>query len=186
MSSQLGTPLTEEELVELDNFLLSDACDGAALSIDEVHGFLTAIIVGPEEVDQEEWLTAVWGKPRFADEAEEQRMTGRLLRLRNEIAATLEAGRSFEPLVVEVEQDGEVAEAHEGWCFGFMLGVAHHQALWDRLPRDEKTLVEPMAELALLNSEEEPGMSEEEYTSWVELVPGAVMGLYRFWHGAQG
>lgn len=186
MSSQLDTPLSEEELVELDNFLLSDACAGAALSIDEVHGFLTAIIVSPEKVDQDEWLTAVWGKPQFADEAEEQRMTGLLLRLRNEIATTLQAGRSFEPLVVEVEEDGEVAEAHEGWCFGFMLGVAHHQALWDRLPHDEKTLVEPMAQLALLNSEEEPGMSEEEYAAWVELIPGAVMGLYSFWRSTQG
>lgn len=186
MPSQPYAPLSEDELVEIDSFLLSDVCDGAALSIDEVHGFLTALIVSAEPVAQEEWLAAVWGEPQFADEAQKQRMTGLLLRLYAEIAATLEAGRSFEPLVVEVEEDGEVAEAHEGWCFGFMLGVAQHQALWDRLVGDEKTLVEPMAQLALLNSEEEPTMSEEEYASWVELIPGSVMGLYQFWRSAMG
>ena len=42
----------------------------------------------------------------------------------------------------------------------------------------------PMAQLALLGSEEEPNMDETEYDSWVELIPGAVMGLYRLWHGA--
>lgn len=187
MSSRPASHLTEEELIALDTFLLSEACNDTALSIDEAHGFLTAIIAGPAQVAQEEWLTEVWGQPRFADAAEKQRMTGLLLRLHDEIATALQAGRSFEPLMVEVEEeDGETAEAYEGWCFGFMLGVAQHQEMWDRLPRDEKTLIAPMAQLALLNSEEESDMSDEEYASWVELIPGAVMGLYRFWHGAEG
>lgn len=186
MSSRPDTHLTEEELITLDTFLLSEACDGAALSIDEAHGFLTAIIAGPAQVAQKEWLTEVWGQPRFADAAEKQRLTELLLRLHDEIATTLQAGRSFEPLVVEVEEDGEATEAYEGWCFGFMLGVAQHQEMWDRLPRDEKMLIAPMAQLALLNSEEAVAMRDEEYASWIELIPGAVMGLYRFWHGTEG
>jgi hypothetical protein len=40
-----------------------------------------------------------------------------------------------------------------------------------------------MAQLALLNSDEEPEMDDEEYESWVELLPGAVLGLYSYWHG---
>lgn len=182
MPAQPDASLSDEELEALDSFLLSDACGDEALSVDEVHGYLTALIVGPETVDQETWLVTAWGHPEFGDKASEQRMTGLMLRLYSDIAATLEARRNFEPLVVEVEDEGEVVEAYEGWCFGFMIGVEQHQEMWDRLPKPEQALLAPMAQLALLNSEEAVAMDDETYRSWVELIPGAVMGLYAFWH----
>lgn len=187
MSPQPDAPLTQDELVELDTFLLSDACDDEALSIDEAHGFITASIAGPEQLDQDEWMAAVWGEPGFADDAEQVRKTGLLLRLYDEIAAILRSGRPYEPLAVEMEEeDGESIEAYEGWCFGFMVGVSHRQALWERLPKDEQGLLAPIAQLALLAGDEESDMDDEEYASWVELLPGAVAGLYAYWHGAQG
>ncbi len=186
--SELNTPFSDAELEELDSFLLSEACDDETLSVDEAHGFLTALVAAPLEVAPEEWARAIWGEPRFADTAQERRMNDLLQRLHNDIATTLQQGLPFEPLVVEVEEQGEVFEAYEGWCFGFMLGVSHNQDLWALLPKDEQALVAPMAQLALLESEEEeePEMDEEEYSSWIELLPGAVVGLYSFWHSARG
>ncbi len=184
-----NTGLSEQELVELDDFLLSDACDDDALSVDEAHGFLTALIVGPDAVPQDDWLQAVWGQPRFADEAEAKLMTDKLLRLYGNIEATLREGHPFEPLVVEEEEEGEVYEAYEGWCFGFMLGVEEQEKLWSPLPKDQQALLAPMGQLALLTSDEEgeePDMDEAEYEAWVELLPGAVTALYAFWHGDEG
>ena len=182
MSTDLDTPLNETELAELDEFLLSDACDEDALSIDEAHGYLTALAVTPEPPADDEWQTGIWGQPTFADEGEKQRMTSLLQRLYNDLASTLEARRDFEPLIIETEEGGEIMEAYEGWCFGFMLGVEQQQELWEELPQNEQNLVAPMAQLALLYSDEETDMDDDEYDDWVELLPGAVMGLYAYWH----
>ena len=182
MSTDLNTPLNETELTELDEFLLSPACDEDALSIDEAHGYLTALAVTPQPPAEEKWVSGVWGQPDFTDEDERERMSSLLLRLYHEIVASLQDRRDFEPLVIETEEEGEVLEAYEGWCFGFMLGVEEQQALWDELPKNEQNLVAPMAQLALLYSDEETDMDDDEYDDWVELLPGAVMGLYAYWH----
>jgi len=182
MSTDFDTPLTSDELAELDNFLLSDACDEDTLSIDEAHGFISALIVTPHMPAEKAWLSSVWGQPNFVDLMQQQHMTSLLERLYNEIAMMLEAGRDFEPLVIETEESGETLEAYEGWCFGFMLGVEQQQVLWDALPQNEQNLVVPMAQLAMLYSDDQNDMGDEEYDSWVELVPGAVMGLYSHWH----
>jgi len=176
--------LNDDELAELDNFLLSDACDDEVLSVDEVHGFLTALLSGPKLLPEAEWLATAWGEPSFADAAQRERMHGLMRRLYRDIEAALKVGRDFEPLAVEIEEeDGTVVVASEGWCFGFMLGVDCFQEEWDSLPADEKNLLAPMAQLALLNSDEEPEMDDDEYEQWVELLPGAVLGLSSYWHG---
>lgn len=176
------SPLNDEELETLDNFLLSDACGDDALAIDEAHGFLTALLLPPVNEPQENWLPKIWGEPEFLDAAQREQLTNLMQRLHDDIAATLAARRDFEPLVVEVEEEGETVEAHEGWCFGFMLGVELHTELWESLPKNEQELVLPMAQLALLYSEEEMEMDEDEYLDWLDLIPGAVMGLYAYWH----
>ena len=177
-------PLTDDELETLDSFLLSDACDDDALAIDEAHGFLTALQLPPHAHTLEQWLPRIWGEPVFHDEAQRQQMSTLLQRLSDDIATTLAARRDFEPLVIEMEEDGERIEAHEGGCFGFVLGMEMNQELWEALPKNEQDLVLPMAQLALLYSEEETEMDEDEYLDWVDLIPGAVMGLYSWWHRA--
>jgi len=180
MTSSPGL-ITEEELGELDAFLLSEACD-EALAVDEAHGYLTALIAGPSQVPAEEWMATVWGQPKFADTAQRDRMTGLLHRMYDDIVATLETGLDFEPLAIEIEEEGETLEAYEGWCFGFMLGVGHDEEAWAALPKDEQPLMAPISQLALLHGDEEIEMDDEEYTSWVELLPGAVLGLYSYFH----
>lgn len=183
MSSPIGIPVSQEALSELDSFLLSDACDDDALTIDQAHGFITALIVSPEEMPTS-WQEEVWGKPVFIDAEEEERMGAILQAMHDDIVDSLESRRRpFEPLVIEEEEDDELFEVYEGWCYGFMLAVAEHPEPWEGLPKEQQTLLTPMAQLALLaNEEPEIDMDEDEYLSWVELLPGAVAGLYGFWH----
>lgn len=175
--------MTDEEFDELDAFLLSDACDEQTLAIEELHGYLTALQLTPEGTALSEWQSAVWGEPEFADEAQRQRLSAMLEAMRNEIAETLRRRELFEPMVVEMEEEGLLVESYEGWCYGFMLGVEQDPQQWLDLPASAQGLLAPMARLALLADEEEgEEMSEEEYTQWVELIPGAVLGLYDLWH----
>ena len=74
-----------------------------------------------------------------------------------------------------------MVEAYEGWCLGFIHAVADHQESWDKLEKSEQELLTPIAKIALLLNEEEPDMDDEEYAACIELLPGAVAGLYSYW-----
>ena len=186
MSLALDVPLSEDEYTELDDFLCAGDEEEERLPVDEAHGFMTAIIAGHAPMETDTLLESVWGQPVFADEAERERMTGLLLRLFREISVTLKAGRSFEPLVVEIEEEGATLVAHEGWCFGFMLAVSGDEERWSQMPKHEQSLLGPIARLALLHVEDEPEIDEEEYELLVELLPGAVAGLNAYWESNWG
>ncbi|MDH5546450.1 MAG: YecA family protein [Gammaproteobacteria bacterium] len=183
MSSEYVTPLSDDEIVELDNFLLSgDEEEDERLSVDEAHGYITALVVSADAtLFDEGWMQGIWGDPAFHDDDEKERMVSLLWRMRNDINNELSSGEVFEPLIVEEEEDGELLETHEGWCYGFMLAVSSHQHLWEDLPRNEQELLMPIARLAMLASDEDADIDDEEYSQLVELVPGAVGGLYAFW-----
>jgi uncharacterized protein len=51
-------PLSEEEIEELDSFLTSEATSFEAMSLDELDGYLTAIVIGPTMLNFSQWVTA--------------------------------------------------------------------------------------------------------------------------------
>lgn len=176
-------PLTDAQLQELDQFLLSNACDERTLLLDEAHGLITASVVAPEPLSDALLLEQIWGEPTFASRDEQHYFSALLLQMRDEVSARLASGAPFEPLVVDEEDEhGVVVEVYEGWCFGFVLGVEQQQQFWQDLAAEQQGLLAPMAQLALLVSDDEPEMDEEQYDAWVELIAGAVTGLYRYWH----
>ena len=181
MSLSNAAPLSDEEIIELDNFLLAANDDEERLTVDEAHGFITALVAAHESLPQAEWMEVVWGQPEFADEAERQRMIALLSRLHRDVSAALEAGGSFEPLVAEVEEDDETVIAIEGWCFGFMLAVSRNEERWNELPEVQESLLAPIAKLALLETEDAPEMDDEECEALAEMLPGSVVGLYSYW-----
>src|SRR3569833_2666630 len=177
IASQL--PLSFDELAELDSFLLADPDE--RLAVDVAHGFLTALLVKQKQHQQKACLADVWGAFPATDTSQRQRMTALLLRMRNDIAAMLENGHRFEPLILEEEDDEGIYEVYDGWCFGFMLAVANDEQRWQDLPQDQQSLLEPIASLALLHTdEEEVEMSDEEYADYTDLLPGSVVGLYGY------
>ena len=108
----LDEPLSDKEFNELDAFLLSDRCGDDAMTMDALHGFLTALAIGPQEVPFAEWLPRVWGAtpedaPEFRNEKEAQRITTLIARFMNEVTMTFEvAPKEFEPLFCEHEWNG--------------------------------------------------------------------------------
>src|SRR5688500_18974974 len=99
----LDQPLTEKEFDELDRFLLSDRCSDDAMTMDTLHGYLTAIAIGPEAIMPAEWLPRVWGEdgknaPKWKNPREEERVINQIMRFMNEVLITFEvAPKEFEP-----------------------------------------------------------------------------------------
>ena len=46
MSSKISTPLSDDELEELDRFLLSENTSDETMLLDMLDGYLTAIVIG--------------------------------------------------------------------------------------------------------------------------------------------
>jgi len=188
---QLDQPLSDEEFDELDDFLLSDRCAEDAMTMDTLHGFLTALVIGPQEVLMAEWLPYIWGSepqdtPKFKSPKEAERITGLIARSMNEIAITLEvAPKEYEPLFCEREHEGKSLLDGEAWTWGFWEGIQLRAKEWE--PIFHSNLAELMRPIYLLGSdelEEDEGVLVDDPIKTHKLaveVESAIPHIYRYW-----
>lgn len=184
-------PLSDQEFNILDQFLLSDRCSENAMTLDALHGYLTAIAIGPEAVAPDEWLPAVWGPaaddvPSFKSDQEAKRIQSLIMRFLNEIAITFEAApKEFEPLFLEQTTQGKKLLDGEAWAWGFWEGMNLRAEAWEAAW--EAPVAATLRSVYLLGAEE---VEEEEvvladtpqkrHQLALEIEAG-LPALYRFW-----
>ncbi|MDB5935546.1 MAG: YecA family protein [Massilia sp.] len=188
---QYDQPLSEKEFNELDQFLLSDRSSDDAMTMDTLHGFLTAIAIGPETIMPSEWLPNVWGEdnasePKWKNAQEAERIFELIMRFMNEVAVTFEvAPKEFEPLFCEHEHGEQTLIDAEAWCWGFWEGMELRPGSWD--PIWESDLAPLMRPIYLLGADE---IEEEELKEVDDPVKGHKLALeieanlpaiYKFW-----
>jgi uncharacterized protein len=187
---QLDQPLTEKEFDELDRFLLSDRTPEDAMTLDTLHGYLTAIAIGPETIMPAEWLPRVWGEegaaPKWKNSKEEERIVNLIMRFMNEILITFEvAPKEFEPLYCEHEVNGQTLIDSEAWTWGFWEGMELREGSWQEIWDSE--VAELMRPLYLLGADE---IEEEELPEVEDPVKAHKLALemeanlpaiHRFW-----
>jgi len=85
----LDAVLTDAESEELMNFLESGQLPQDSMTFAVLDGFLTAIVVGPEEVPPSTWFPMIWGtpgdRPIFRSPDEEKRIRKLMMRAYNAI-----------------------------------------------------------------------------------------------------
>lgn len=185
--------LTEKEFDELDRFLMSDRCGDETMPMDALHGYLTAIAIGPESIAIAEWLPRVWGPdpddaPDFLDDQQAARIRELLGRALEEIVVTFEvAPKDFEPLFSVHQWKGKEVLDAEAWCWGFLEGVSLRDAAWQEL-RDsaQATLLRAIRLLGAEEIEEEEVMLVDDPMKCHKLaieVEASVSQIQRFWAG---
>jgi uncharacterized protein len=132
-------PLTDDELAALGKFLRSIK-NCRAMSLEEMDGFFTALICGPEMVSPSECLPYVWGNEQsndgvFQSIEEAQKVLNLALRHWNTIASTLNKGRVYFPFLLK-DEDG-LAQGYD-WAKGFLRGMGLRRASWNELVVDEQ------------------------------------------------
>ncbi|MGB8337457.1 MAG: UPF0149 family protein [Burkholderiales bacterium] len=187
-------PLSEEEMDELDQFLLSDFVSDEAMLLDSLDGYLTAIIIGPTTLPMSKWLPGVWGPteddaPAFETMQQAQRILELIMRQMNGIIASLQHDPdAFEPLFNSMTYPDDPREYMDGemWAHGFMQGIALSQQDWQPLFVDEQGR-DWLRPLHLLGAEEVTP-DEELITSWPDQreelarqIPTSVAAIYRYW-----
>jgi yecA family protein len=118
-------PLSETELDRLNEFLKSYV-GGKAMNIEEVDGFFSALIAGPEIVMPSEYLRELFGSETsethaFSTLAEANEILGLLMRHWNSIAGTLSRGDAYLPLLLKDENG---LERGNEWARGFVRGTS--------------------------------------------------------------
>jgi uncharacterized protein len=141
-----NTPLTEEELAGLDE-LLNNLPSDAAMTLDAMDGYLTALLVGPAPIGaSSDWLPAIWGGDQepapapFPSNQKRKRTTVLVLRHLRSIEAALSGPPdAWEPVFSVAEVPGtqgeELADATD-WCMGFLAAMDLAPDAWAPLNGD--------------------------------------------------
>lgn len=183
--------MSEEEFDELDRFLMSEACGDEAMTMDALHGYLTAIAIGPASVPVEEWLPRVWGpepedEPEFDNPTQVQRIRTLAERMLEDITVTFAiAPKDFEPLFCEYRWKGKSLLDAETWAWGFTEGVQLRQSAWQPLRSSPQSKL--LRAIYLLGAEE---ISEDDVAliddpfkcdTLATEIEASIPQIFRFW-----
>jgi uncharacterized protein len=142
----LDSPLTDEEVQELEEFLHEDRDEGEAMSFDIMDGYLHAVAIGPTPLLPRQWLPAICGElpgqgtvPAARDPEQFNRMLELVVRHFNSIIGALEdEPPDIFPIWSAIEFEGREWDDAEGWALGFVQGVELCRADWQPLLETEQ------------------------------------------------
>ncbi len=193
-SEQQQQPLSNEELEILESFLSSESTPQDCLfSIEMVDGYMTALVVGPEVIPVDTWISTIWDQesneqPSFSSEAEARSIRDLLVRHMDSIVRQFdEDPDEFFPLF---EQYGYADEEEkrlgvENWALGFTVGMELAHESWRPFLENEESgqLVMPMFLLAKITDDFDD-LTEEDLDNMALLMPGFVTRIYDYWKEA--
>lgn len=178
--------LNEDELDYLDDLLQSCGNDHSILDVNELDGFMTALVVSAQELPMGSWYPAIWGGPEYEPELESEEEAEQVDELLTRMHDSLEeqlatAPEDFSALFYEGEYQGRTITVVEEWCFGFMRGV--QLAGWSGLNPAQRQALDVIA----LHGDEAnfprlQQMSLDEHQASIEAIEPAVRALYASFH----
>jgi uncharacterized protein len=179
-------PLNDDELDYLDEVLQAFGNDSSILDVNELDGFITALVTGPSAPPMSVWYPAIWGgedkAPEIEEEEEAEQIEELLRRMYDSLAAQLRRDpESFTGLFYQGEFEGRMVTVVEEWCFGFMRGVK--LAGWPQLSETQQRWLDCIA----LHGDEAnfprlEAMSLDEHQRSVEAIEPAVRELHAWFH----
>ena len=127
-------PLTDAELDHL-GALLERFGNNRSMNVEQLDGFLAALICGPELVPPSKYFPKIWGdRTAFEDTSSAQEFLSLIVRHWNTIADTLNSGKVYLPLLLEDESG--ITHAND-WADGFLRGMEFGKEDWALLLNDE-------------------------------------------------
>ena len=185
----LDEALSSSELDELDDFLTSDVTSEWMASGSMLHGFFTALAVGPLWVAPSNWLKFIWGEkgPVFGSAEEAEHILGLVYRFYDSTRRVLaEMPEEFRPMLREGGMvDGEMSMSPQEWCLGFCHGLRLQNPKWkiEFMDKTSFPLVLPMLAFVFPEEMEEwlgpqAGRSHDEF---LEGLFNVVPELYEYW-----
>ena len=186
--------LSDDELNELDRFLMSDLASDETLTIDGLDGYLTAIAIGPITLMPSQWLPGIWGSepddaPEFESKEQAQHIMGLIIRHFNSIVETLENDPdSLAPVFGEQRLPGDphVYLNGEPWALGFMQGLDLCRSAWQPLfdDPDGQVWLRPLhllGSLDLSEAEDSLVLYPDQREQFSKQIPDSISLIYCYW-----
>jgi uncharacterized protein len=149
------TPLTDAEISHLEALLASPIFEKQAMGLDEMQGFLCAVLSAPIVITASQWMPAVLGNPRYESVEQEKEITDLVLRFGNDIASELSRGESLSMLLNMDDGAADGEYDYETWCQAYLDGVDFSTVPWDEAGDDEE-VNDLLFSISLLAGEIEP------------------------------
>ncbi len=184
--------LSDKEMDELSNFLLSDATSDETMMLDSLDGYLTAIATAPVMPASSLWLPGVWGPsandaPKFASDAQSKRITSLIMRhLSNLIVSLQQDADACEPIFDSAVYPGSTEEFIDGemWAYGYMKAIALQAQEWQEIFDAHPEMLRPIYLLGTedLTPEQEALIeTPEQREELAKQIPASIADLYRHW-----
>jgi uncharacterized protein len=192
--NSISTPLTVEQLVSLDSFLLQRLgedpdVDYGVTSISELDGLFTAVACSPRPLIPSQWLPALWGSvgaPDFAEDKHYATIVQLFGQYLEGVAISLKADSNgyspiFHPLTNPLgEPAGETATP---WAVGFMRGFDLAGQSWFKALSDIDQHLVPILIYGTPKGQESLAeMSAEEQLETQDSIANSVSALYSYWN----
>jgi uncharacterized protein len=192
MTTAQSIPLTEEELEQLEELLVSDEVPADCMNMEMLDGYLAAIVASPLPIPVEDWLPAVWtadeGEVGFGSGASLQKAIELVLRYYNDLIEMIgdeegdEEGEAegWQPFCYAQGGDDDPAIGEE-WSNGFEQGFEMWPSEWPDKVSDT-SIAEALLE-TILGPEEEVAVPADTEAQLAELEEKgfAVQHLYQNW-----
>ena len=121
----------DEDLERLDALLQALPQDQLPMTVSELNGYVTGILVSKSLIPPSEWLPGAWGedgKSNFADLASAEATIQAVMVHYNDTAALINGGGWIEPIYEEDINSGETL--YEPWVDGFVRAMQLREAEW--------------------------------------------------------
>nr|CAA6811688.1 MAG: Unknown protein [uncultured Thiotrichaceae bacterium] len=176
-----GGPLSSAEMDFLDDVVQQHATEESVANISGLHGFLTAIVSGPNSLPSIYWFPAIWGdddsQPDWDSDEDELQFMELVFRLMDDISDILTNNpQDYAPLFTDYEDYTSVTD----WCYGYMGGVDLDESSWEGLPTDLFDQVTFLDQHSFLINED-INISLRECRELNEKVVGIAQNLYAHW-----
>lgn len=142
--------LSDAEIDELDDFLLSDDTPENSMDLPALDGFFAALVLNPGIIMPSEYLPWIWDMedgceaPAFASMEQAAHIIQLLMRYYNSVLDAI-IRDDFAPLFYMLEQtDDSVLFDAESWCEGFMRGVFLFSEPWLGIFEKHPDFLSPM------------------------------------------
>jgi uncharacterized protein len=170
--------------------ILAGIPDPRTMSLEELDGYLAAVVCLSDDTPPEEILAQIWGgelsdEEVFADEAAMEEFVRLTLRHWNGVLQRLETDEEFVPLLLR--REGDEGSGHD-WANGFVRGIGLNPEQWSSLFEDEE-LSPALMPIFTLAFEHDPDpklrpsggpLQPEERDTMVEALAAAVPVIFDF------
>lgn len=139
------TPLSADELQQLEDTLTRFSTDDSILEASELDGYLTAVLSTPDSVSEEQWLLDIWGggeTPKWDSEADEAAFVALVKQHKDHLEAQFSSDNKELILLFNIDDSGEeeVLDVSD-WCFGYIRGANIDAPYWTGLPELESQIL---------------------------------------------